>query len=254
MNDVCPYTPLTRLHVVIGEVRGYVETLMQRILCSLYRVASVDAAVLVYTPPPDQLLDYILAARRLARGGIITSYTLGVIAFRFCDEMSRDAARTGYVDTFAVREDTVVCHTLLPEALAECIPRGVDALLAVRYRWEAKLLLAALSKRGYERAYVTTANGDPDHIFMGLDKLYGVKVEPIPRQAARHYMSIVDAVIDTGILDGNIEEKILFQLDAPAPTTPCIMGRWAAKALLLLEDVFIEPAEAEKIAESLVDS
>ncbi len=255
MSDACPYTPLTRLHVVIGEARGYAETLMQRILCSLYREASIDAVALVYTPPPDELLDYLMAARRLSRGGLLTSYTLGVIAIRFCEEMSKDVARIGYVDTFVVKDDAISCHALLPEAIAECIPRGVDALLAVRYRWEAKLLLAALAKRGYQRAYVTSNHTDPERLLMGLDRLFGLALEPIPYQAARHYARVVDVTIDAGVLEGvETEKRIVFHLDAPTSSMPCIMGRWAAKAILLLEDVFIEPAEAEKIAESLVDS
>ena len=255
MSDACPYTPLTRLHVVIGEDRGYAETMMQRILCSLYREASVDAVALVYTPPPDALLDYLLAAKRLSRGGVLTSYTHGVIALQHCDELSKEAARVGYVDTFVVREDVVVCHALLPEAIAECLPRGVDALVAVRYRWEAKLVLAALARRGYERAYVTSSESDPERLLMGLGRLFGISLEPIPYQAARHYVAVADAVVDTGVLEGvEAEKRLVFRLDSPTPSTPCIIGRWAAKALMLLEDVFIEPVEAEKIAESLVDS
>lgn len=252
----CPYTPLTRLHVVMGEERGSLEAVIQQLLCLLYRDANVDAVPLVYTLYPDELESFLEAARRLAHGGVFTSHVLGVLAAGMCDSIDgRDAQLLGYVDTFAVREGEVECTAILPAAIAECIPRGVSALVIARFRWEAKLLIAALSKRGYRRIIVALPEERvPEAELAGLDKMFSVNIEPITPELIRHYTGVVDLIVDlVGVeLRGSTAKTVSLRIDNPSRHMACILGVWAARALLFIENVFVESAAAAKMAESLL--
>ena len=251
----CPYTPLTRLHVVVGEERGSLEALMQQLLCLLYREANVDAAPLVYVLYPDELESFMEAARRLAHGGIVTSHMLGVLTASLCDTMEgRDAEILGYVDTFTVRDGELTCTALLPSALSECIPRGVAALVIARYRWEVKLLAAALAKRGYRRIIVALPEDKlPEVDLMGIDKMFSISIEPVTLDLARHYVDLVDLVLDLeGAGIGRDGKTIVLRVERPSRHMACLLGVWAAKALLFIENVFVETASAAKLAESLL--
>ncbi len=247
---------MTRLHVVVGEERGSLEALLQQLLCTLYREANVDAVPLVYTLYPDELESFMEAARRLTHGGVFTSHVLGVLAANICDSVDgRDAQLLGYTDVFAVRDGELECTAILPAAIAECIPRGVSALIVARYRWEAKLLIAALARRGYRRVIVALPEDRlPEAELSGLDKLFAVNIEPTTPELIRHYAPVVDLILDLeGVeLKGVAAKRIVLNAERPSRHLACVLGVWAARALLFIENVFVESSAAAKMAESLL--
>ncbi len=245
-------TPMTRLYVIIGESREYLEAALQKVLCGVCGEAHVDAVPLVHTTTFDQVVRDVEAVRRLARGALVTSFALGTVIVNSdeCIVADADAARLGSTDTLVVHEEGVECRANLPHAIAACIPRGYSALLAVRYWWEARLALSALSQAGYKRVILTGPAIDVN--LVGFAKIFGIEADVAPLGSAVHYANAVDHVFDYGVLGST--SGITLRLDAPTKLAPCILGHWAARALLQWENVFIDPRRARTIAESILGS
>ncbi|AEM37941.1 hypothetical protein Pyrfu_0069 [Pyrolobus fumarii 1A] len=242
------------MYMILGESRGYLESLLQNLLCSVFDGAGVDAIALVKTCVFDRAAEDLNALRRVAHGGLVTSYTLGAIMITSCDDVDEDAAKLGSIDTFTVSEEGLRCNLIMPHALARCIPRGYTALIAPRYRWEAKLLIAALAHAGYHRIHVVGEQVDAN--LVGLTSLYNIDVNVQTIDVAHHYYDIVDVVIDTNVLRRHSppprEKLIEFRLDEPNKTLPCILAHWVSRALLNWESVFVDSARVQALALSLV--
>jgi hypothetical protein len=195
---------------------------------------------------------------RLYRDELPLDRAASLIAAEEGSNIDPDAHKTGMADLIVSTPEGPLCKSLLPEAIAECIPRGVSAILGVRYRWEARLYLTALAKRGYRRVIIAAPLDKLDYALVTLGRLYTkVSVEAIPAELTPHYLEAVDLVLDTGVLPTLTAKHPGYyhlSFERPSRLLACIIGRWAAKALLSLEDVFVEAETAVKIAESLAGS
>ncbi len=245
-------TPLTRLYLLLSETRSQTVAFMQQALCALLASRDVDGVVLVRTPGYEEVGTIASCARGVARGVLVASHPLGILLMEHCDTKDEDSTRLEAIDTIVVEQGLLKCHLLYPRALASCIPRGYEALVAVRWRWQVKLLAAALARAGYKRVHVTGKKVDTDVI--GLSPVYGIDIDIVSLDTARYYVGSVDVVIDAGVLGDAAppEKTIHVGWDELTEETPCILSEWFTTAILLWENVFIERGEARAIISSLL--